>query len=322
VRALPGVERVGAIHLLPGTRDNWSFPTFPEGYEIAEGSPPPSVNFRGIWPGYFETVGMHLLAGRGLADSDNSDAEKVVVVNQTFVDRYWPGIDPIGRTVRTFSSGATPYRVVGVVDDVRQHGLAAEPRPEMYFTHTQWGWNMSFWVVAKMEGPGAPLAHAQDLKQAVWAVDPDVPITGLEELATVFGRSAATTRFLAMILTAFGVLALALGAVGVFGVTAYTVSRRTPEFGVRVALGSSRRGVLVTALTTSLAPVTGGLGVGLLAAAGASGALRTALFGIEPSDPVTYLGVGGLLLAVAVLASLVPAIRASRVDPLTALRAD
>jgi len=322
VAALPGVRSVGAIHLLPGTQDNWSFPTFPQGYEIAEGTPPPSVNFRGIWPGYFETVGVALGKGRYLADSDNADAEKVVVVNQAFVDRYWPGEDPLGRTVRTFRADAVPYRVVGVVGNVRQHGLAAEPRPEMYFTQSQWGWKWAFWVVARMADAERPLAHAADLRQAVWSVDPDVPITGLEELATVFGRSAATTRFLATILTSFGVLALALGAVGVFGVTAYSVSRRIPEFGVRVALGSSRRGVLTTALGASLTPVVAGLVVGLSAAAVASGTLRTALFGIEPSDPVTYLGVGGLLLAVAILASLVPAIRASRVDPVTALRAE
>ena len=322
VAALPGVESVGAIHLLPGTPDNWSFPTYPEGYEIAAGTPAPSVNLRGIWPGYFETVGVGLRKGRYLGDADNEDAEKVAVVNQAFVDRYWPDEDPLGRTVRTFSADAEPYRVVGVVGDVRQHGLMDEPRPEMYLTHAQRGWNMAFWVVARIGGAGAPLDHAKDLQQAVWSVDPDVPITGLEELATVFGRSTATTRFLALILTSFGVLALALGAVGVFGVTAYSVSRRIPEFGVRVALGSSRTGVLTTALGASLAPVVAGLVVGLLAAAVASGTLRTALFGIEPSDPLTYLGVGGLLLAVAVLASLVPALRASRVDPVMALRSD
>jgi predicted permease len=321
VASLPGVERVGAIHLLPGTTNNWSFPTFPEGYEIPQGTPPPSVNFRSVWAGYFETVGVPLERGRYLVAADNAETEKVAVVNQAFVDRYWPDQDPIGRTVRTFSSTADPYRVIGVVGDVRQHGLASEPRPEMYFAHAQWGWNMGFWVLARMSGSD-PLGHAAEVREAVWSVDPDVPITGLEELATVFGRSAATTRFLATILTSFGFLALALGAVGVFGVTAYSVSRRIPEFGVRVALGSSRTGVVTTALGASLAPVVAGLVVGLLAAAVASGTLRTALFGIEPSDPVTYLGVGGLLLAVATLASLLPAIRASRVDPVTALRSD
>lgn len=321
VAALPGVEKVGAIHLLPGTMNNWSFPTFPEGFEISAGTPPPSVNFRSIWAGYFETLGIPLVEGRLLAPGDNAEAEKVAVVNQAFVDRYWPDTDPIGRTVRTFDANAEAYRVVGVVGNVRQHGLASEPRPEMYMAHAQWGWNMGFWVVVRMSGSD-PLAHAADLRGAVWSVDGDVPITGLEELSTVFGRSAATTRFLAIILSAFGFLALALGAVGVFSVTAYTVSRRTPEFGVRVALGSSRGGVLATALTGSLAPVAAGMVAGLLAAAAASGTLRTVLFGIEPSDPVTYLAVGGLLLVVATLASLVPAVWASRVDPVTALRAD
>jgi putative ABC transport system permease protein len=125
-----------------------------------------------------------------------------------------------------------------------------------------------------------------------------------------------------MILTSFGLLALALGAVGVFGVTAYSVSRRVPEFGVRVALGSSRSKVVGAALMTSLTPVAGGLVMGLMAAAGLSGALKSALFGVEPSDAVTYVGVAALLAAVAVVASLLPALRASRVDPVTVLKGD
>jgi predicted permease len=322
VAALPGVERAGAIHLLPGTSNNWSFPTFPQGFEIPEGTPPPSVNFRDVFPGYFETVSIPLRAGRYLSDTDNADAEKVAVVNEAFADRYWPGDDPLGRTVRIFDAGGDPYRVVGVVGNVRQHGLHGEPRPEAYFVHDQIQWNMSFWVMARMSEAGEPMGHAAELREAVWSVDPDVPITGLEELSTVFGRSAATTRFLATILTAFGALALALGAVGVFGVTAYTVSRRTAEFGVRVALGSPRAGVLTTALLSSLQPVGAGLLTGLLVAAATAGTLRTVLFGIEPSDPVTYVAVGGVLLVVATLASLVPALRASRVDPVAALRGD
>jgi putative ABC transport system permease protein len=318
VRAVPGVESAGAIHLLPGTLGNWSFPTWPEGVDIPEGSAVPSVNFRVIWPGYFETVGMRPARGRLLEATDGADDEKVALVNQAFVDRFWPGQDAIGRTVRMFSSTGDAYRVVGVVGNVRQHGLAREPRPEMYFTHRQWGWNMSFWIVARVRGD-APLEHAAALKQAVWSVDRDVPVTGLDELARVFGSSAATTRFLALVLSSFGALALALGAIGVFGVTAFTVARRAPEFGVRVALGASRAGVLRTALTTCALPVGIGVVLGLAGAAAASRALRSVLFGVEPSDPVTFASVAATLVVAALFASLLPAWRASRVDPVRVL---
>jgi len=318
VRAVPGVESAGAIHLLPGTLSNWSFPTWPEGVDIPDGSAVPSVNFRMIWPGYFETVGMRPVRGRLLEATDGADDEKVAVLNQAFVDRFWPGQDPIGRTVHTPSSTSDAYRIVGVVGNVRQHGLAREPRPEMYFTHRQWGWNMSFWIVARVRG-SAPMEHAAALKQAVWAVDRDVPVRGLDELAQVFGNSAATTRFLALVLSSFGALALALGAIGVFGVTAFTVGRRTPEFGVRVALGASRTGVLRTALATCALPVGIGVVAGLAAAAASSRALRSVLFDVEPSDPATFVSVAATLVVVALLASLLPAWRASRVDPVRVL---
>jgi predicted permease len=322
VGALPGVASVGAIHLLPGTMDSWNFPTWPEGVDLPEGTPVPLVNFRIVSEGYFETVGLRPMRGRLLTDADRADAERVMVVNEAFVERFWQGLDPVGRAIRTPSSTAEPYRVVGVVGDVRQHGLAREPEPEMYLTRAQWGRSTSLWLVARTRGGGSPSDHAAAIHQAVWSVDPDVPISGTEELARVFDRSAATTRFLTLVLGSFGVLALLLGAIGVFGVTAYAVARRIPEFGVRLALGSSRSGVLASALLTCAAPVGVGLLVGTVGAALSSSALRSVLFGVEPSDPVTFALVGGMLLAVALLASLVPAWRASRVDPVRVLSAD
>jgi predicted permease len=322
VRTLPAVESASAIHLLPGTASNWRFPTFVEGVEIVAGEVIPSVNFRAMWPGYFETVGMPVLRGRSLATTDDADAELAVVVNQAFVQRFWPDRDPIGAELRLFSTDSAPYRVVGVVEDVRQHGLAIAPVPEMYFTHAQIRWNMAFWVVARMRGDGPVLAHASDVRDAIWTVDADVPITGVDELASVVGASAATTRFLAVVLGVFGALALLLSAVGVFGVTAYGVGRRLPEFGVRVALGATRGQVLRAALTGSLAAVMVGLGFGLLAASLSTDALSAVLYQVEPSDPTTFIGVTAALLAVASAAALLPAWRASRVDPVQVLNGE
>ncbi len=323
VSALPDVASVGAIHLLPGTGDNWNFPTWPEGVDVPEGTPTPIANFRIVRPGYFETVGLPARRGRLLADADGVDDEKVVVVNQAFVDRFWAGLDPVGRTLRTLRSSGDPYRVVGVVADVHQHGLGQAPEPEMYFSQAQWpGWSLTLWLVVKMRADDRPLERVAAIQQAIWSVDPNVPITGIDTFDHVFAQSAASTRFLAGVLGSFGALALLLGAVGVFGVTGYAVARRLPEFGVRIALGSSRKRVLGAGVLTCAAPVCGGLIVGLATAAAAAGVLRTVLFGIEPSDPVTFVLVGGTLLVTAAVASLLPAWRASRVDPVRVLGAD
>jgi len=326
VRELPGVERASAIHLLPGTGENWNFPTFIQGVPIVAGQVIPSVNFRVVWPDYFETVGVQLVRGRSLDSGDDAQAAPVVVVNEAFVRAYWPGEEPLGRELRLFSTEAAPHRVVGVVRDVRQHGLGREPVPEMYFTHDQLTWNMSFWIVARVRADVEPLARADAIRGAVWSVDPDVPIGGIEELAGVMDRTAATTRFVTVVLAAFGGLALLLSAVGVFGVTAYGVGRRIPEFGVRVALGASRAEVVGSAVAGSATAVVLGLLVGLLVgvvgASASTDALTAALYEVEPSDPATFAGVAALLLVVALAAALVPAWRAGRVDPVTALRAD
>jgi predicted permease len=318
VSGLPEVERASAIHLLPGTGSNWMFPTEPEGYEIGN-APVPSVNYRMVYPGYFETVGTSLVQGRFLGPGDDREAQAVAVVNQAFVDRFWPGVAPVGRTLAVPLAGEGPFRVVGVVADVRQHGLASEPRPEMYFTHAQVGSTASFWIVARMRPGIDPPTQAATVQNAVWSVDPGVPLSGMDELSHVFGASVATTRFLAAVLGAFGTLALVLGAVGVFGVTAFTVGSRRSEFGVRIALGASRGEVLRSALSMSMLPVGAGLAVGLLVASTSSDALATALYEIEPTDPLTFGVVALTLMLVASGAALLPAWRASRLDPVEVL---
>lgn len=317
----PGVESASAIHLLPGTRSNWSFPTWPEGVVHPDGEARPSTNFRAVYPGYFETLGIPLLQGRSVQPGDREDTERVVVVNRAFAERWWPGQDPIGRTVRVFSSTATPYRVVGVVGDVRQFGLDRPPAPELYYSPRQWDWQISQSLVVRY-ADGDPLAHAEEVRRVVREVDPRVPVTDVAALDGVVGQSARTTRFLTLLLSAFGALAVFLGAVGVFGVTAYVVGRRTAEFGVRLALGSTRHAVVGTAVRGTLGPVVAGLGLGVVGAWTASRLLASALYGVEPTDPVTFTAVPALLLAVGTLAALAPAWRAGRVDPVEVLGGD
>ena len=252
-------------------------------------------------------------AGRTIDDGDREGAEPVALVNQAFVDELWPEKDAVGRTVTVF--GITS-RVVGVVGDVRQHALHRAPFPEMYVPHLQWPWEMSAWVVARTASPEALTAEIRGL---VDAVDAEAPVTGVGVLREVVGRSADDTRFLTVLLSGFAILGLVLGAVGVYGVAAYTVTRRVGEFGVRVALGATRTDVVGTAVRGGLLPILAGAAAGVALGLLGGRALRSALFEVEPRDPLTF-GLVLLVLAVASLLALwVPAARAGRVDPAKAL---
>lgn len=318
VAALPGIERAGGVDLLPGTQDNSSFPTWPEGLDPSDRAQVPFVNFRIVTPGYFATVGIGVKQGRDFTSADDATSQKVMVVNQAFVNRFWSGLEPIGKSVRTLRKDGDRYTVVGVVGDVRQAGLAEAPAPAMYVTQPQWGGSHRLWVVARV-ARGSPLDQAAAARQAIWSVDADVPIPEVSTLEAVFDQSAETTRFLTLVLSAFAGMALFLGSIGVFGVTTFTVRRRLPEFGVRIALGSSRAGVVQVAMSTCLLPVTVGLAVGLAGAMVASAALRSVLYGVGARDPATFLLALAVLFAVAMLGALLPGLRGSRVDPSTAL---
>ena len=324
IGALPFVESVGGIHLLPGRLNNWSFPTFPEGFVVEADEPTPSVNFRAVRGDYFDVTGMRLLRGRAPSDSDREGTEPIVVVNETFASSFWPEADPIGKTLRLFSADGAPYRVVGLVADVHQHGREMEPLAEMYFSHEQVPWNqMSLWVLARVRpSEGGPEAYAAALRDAVWSIDPDVPVTGMAHMSDVLVETTRGTRFITLLLGTFGALALVLCAVGVFGVTAYASGRRTAEFGVRLALGSSRGSILRSAVGRSLVPVGVGLAIGLVAAVASSRLLESALFGVSASDPTTFVGVAFILVATAACAALVPAWLSTRVDPAEVLTGD
>jgi len=322
IRALPGVESAAGIQLLPVTPGNWSFPAFPEGHHVPDGGAAPSINFRVVTPGWFETLRIPLLRGRSLEPADRADAPRVAVINRTMAEQFWPGQNPIGRTVRSFSPTASPYTIVGVVGDVHQRALDQPPRPEWYVPQEQLAWEASLFLAVRFRDPDNVIRHAAAIRDAVWSVDRDAPVSGIESLDNVIGRSAATTRFLTFLLVFFAALALTLGAVGVFGVTAWTVARRAPEFGVRLALGASRRHVLATAVLRGITPIAIGLGAGLSAAILATRLLESLLFGVRPADPLTFIAVALLLALVATAALVAPAWRATRIDPLAVLRSD
>lgn len=315
---LPGVQSVGAIHLLPLTPDNWSFPYLAEGHEPDPERPLPSANFRVVAGDYFRTTGVPLMAGRTLMETDRKDSAPVGLINRSMAQELWPGEDPIGKEVRIF--GNVPFTVVGVVGDVRQHGLDTQPYPEMYVPKSQWRWAVGRMYLMTRSAGAPPSAEA--LRDAIWSVDPGVPIPSVRPLGQVVAGSVADARFFASLLAGFGLLALMLGAVGVYGVAAHVTRARLPDYGIRLALGADPTAVVRHVLGDGLRPVALGLMFGLAGSLAAARLLGQLLYGVEPYDPPVYAGVAGVLIVAGLLATWLPARRAGRVDPVEVLRAE
>lgn len=317
LRGLPEVASVGSNHLLPLSWGNWAFPYLAEGHEPPADAPLPSANFRVVSPGYFETMRIPLHRGRDFTDADGPRAPDVGIINHALAEELWPGQDPIGKEIQLF--GNAPFTVVGVVGDIRQTALDRDPLPEMYVPMAQFPLASTVYMIRARAGldPGS-LAPA--LRNAVWAVDEDVPIPMLQPLEVVVGESVATERLVASLLTAFAGLALVLGMVGVYGVMAYVMGGRTREFAIRTALGASRFEVERQALADGLGPLVLGLGLGLGATLATGRVLDGLLHDVEPADPVTLGGVLAVLTIATVAASWLPARRAARTEAARALR--
>ena len=319
VRALPGVTAAGGVTTLPLSTMgiDHDMPIAVEGRE-----PGPTedwqADFRITTPGYFEAMAIPVLRGRALAQRDHGSTTLVAVVNRVFVDRFFGDLEPIGRRIRFGRSGDW-MEVVGVVGQVRHRGLDAEPRAELYVPTggLEYG---TMTIVART--PGDPLALAEPFKQAVWAVDPAQPISEMKTVTELVAGSLAQRRFNTALFLIFAALALALSAIGIYGVIAYTVSRRTREIGIRMALGARYGDVVREVVGGGVKLAAIGVAIGLLGAALVTRALQSMLYGVSSVDPITFLVVPVGLLLVAALACLVPARRATRVDPMVALRSE
>jgi putative ABC transport system permease protein len=328
VRAVPGVRVAGAGSGLPLSvqSGDWGFDV--EGRATVRGA-----RARADWfvvtPGYFEALGVRLLSGRLPGDEDEEGRTPVLFINESTARAVFPGEDPLGRRVRLSRTTGSeqPWRTIaGVVSDVRQRGLERLPRPEMYiplpqFVHFMAGTqsrNMS--VVAATAGP--PLRLAGALRAALGRVDPEVPAAQMRAMDEVVGASLAARRRDTWLMGAFAALALAVAAVGLYGVVAYTVAQRRREIGLRMALGAQRAAVVRMVLGQGMRLVAAGLAVGLPAAGLATGALRSVLFEVAPHDAAVFAALPVLLLLVAGLASAVPALRAAHTEAAVALRED
>ncbi|MBW3533687.1 MAG: ABC transporter permease [Gemmatimonadetes bacterium] len=325
LEALPAVASAAAVSILPlrGLPGRGDFQ--PEGEAAPAGAVPAwNAHYAAVQPGYFETLGIPVLQGRALTEGDDAESPLVVGVSRALVERYWPGQDVLGRRITFAMGGDDPpwLTIVGVVGDVRAL-MDAPPDPQVYLAHDQlraipFGGGRAMTVVARTGVEPGTLIPA--LRAAVAEMDPRLPLANVQTMEDVRSRAVARPRLAASLLGAFGLVALLLAAVGIYGVVSYTVARRTREIGVRVALGAGRGQVVRLMVREGTMPAAVGAAVGLVVALAGAGALREFLHGVSPTDPVSFIGLPLALLAVAVASAWLPARRATRVAPTEALR--
>ncbi len=319
VESLPGVEAAGLINLLPLQASGYNGDVVPEGQTFPPGQAPLAER-RFVTPAYFRALGIPLVRGRLLTEEDAEGEAPVVMVNERLANRFWPGQDPIGRRIQV---GDVEYKtIVGVVRDVRQVALAQDTRAEVYLpSQPRFAGNLR---TASLVVRASPAAGDMGLavRRAVEALDPEQPVYDVQTMQRVVADSVADRRLNVGLVGAFAAVALLLAALGVYGVISYTVAQGTREIGIRMSLGAQRRDVfrLVVGQGALLAVV--GMGIGLLGALGLTRLLSSLLFGVGARDPVTFMAVPLLLLAVALAACAIPALRATRVEPSVALRAE
>ncbi|HEX5724088.1 MAG TPA: ABC transporter permease [Longimicrobiaceae bacterium] len=327
LEATPGVASAAVVSQAPLTPGGGSNGVIPEGraLDITSAIDAP---LRIVTPGYFQTMRIPLRAGRGFTAEDRAGAPKVMVISERLAQQAFPGEDPIGK--RIVCCEGTPEEpgwktVVGVAADVRSGGPANDVRPDFYLPVSQvppeaWDWIQRTMAVVARARSGDAAALAGPMRAAVRAVDPELPLFDLFTMEQRMGRSLARARFNTVLLSLLGAVGMLLAAVGIYGVTAYFVSLRTREIGIRVALGARPRSVLSLVLRRGMALTAAGVAAGTLASLGLTRFLAGQLFGVSPTDPATFGAVIVFLAGVALLASWIPARRAARVDPMAALR--
>jgi predicted permease len=318
VEALPGVESAGAVNHLPLGGSNTSTSFLVEGVP----EPPPGQDFDGRWrvcsPHYFRALGMTLREGRAFTDQDRAGAQPVVIVNETLARKYWPNESAIGKRIRfTGDTARNPWmQVVGVVRDVK-HELNLEVTPEYYLPHAQDAWGEMV-LVARARGEPAALASA--IRGEVLQLDEDQPVSRIRAMEQVSAESVMLQRHSVVALSVFASLALVLAAIGLYGVMSYTVTQRTNEIGIRVALGANPRDVMKLVIVQGMALVLFGVASGSIASLGLARLIEPLLFEVDPTDPLIFSASAALLATAALLACWIPARRATKVDPMVALR--
>jgi putative ABC transport system permease protein len=316
LRALPGVEQAGVSSGIPFGAGNYTTSPFgAPGSRTLPGDASVPVDWRAVGPGYFATLKIPLLRGRDFTDADTASAPDVMIVSRAAARTFWGDPDPIGRLVRRVADGRD-FTVVGVVGDIRSTTLNRES-PTVYYSAAARLFTLTDLVI-RTAADQASLMRA--VREKVRAKDPNLPLTNVRPMQEWVATSAAQPRLSAELLGIFACVALLIAAVGTYGVLAYSVSQRTKELGLRMALGSDRQGVVTLVLREGLTVGLIGLAIGVAGAAALAQVLSSLVFGVSVHDPATYLGVSAVLFVIACAACAIPALRASRVDPMTALR--
>jgi putative ABC transport system permease protein len=321
VNQLPGVHSAAVAGNLPLTYNGDSMSISVEGVPDPPPDQQPDVIYRAIGPGYFSTMGIPMVRGRDFTAQDNGDSKDVVIISEKTAQQFWPGQDPIGKRLKPgLSTSSSPWReVIGIVKDVRQNDFVASPKRQMYFTYRQLKNTAANALVVRTNIE--PMSLATPVRNSIWSVDKDQTVADIDTMDHIVAQAVARQRFSMLLLGLFAALALLLASIGIYGVMSYSVAQRTREIGIRIALGARRIDVLQMTVKQALKLVGMGMIIGLVAAFLLTRVMATLLYGISATDPVTFIGISVVLLAVAILASYVPALRATRVDPMTALRA-
>jgi predicted permease len=317
LRSLPGVEAAAAAGQIPldGNGDAWGFHI--EGRPI--GPEDPAVERFAVTPGYFWVMRIPLHRGRLFTDADRAGGENVMIIGEQTARALWPGADPIGRHVK-IGGDTGPWRtIVGVVGDVRQRNLAVAPTLQMYLPQSQ---NTDQYLTLVVRTAGDPAQLAPEARRAIAAEARDVPVFEMAPLTDLVARSVGPRRFVMILLELFGGLALLMTAIGVYGVISYSVAERTREIGIRAALGARPGDIVRLVIGGGLSVVCAGLAAGVVVALLVTRFLESSLYDVSTTDPLTFAGVAGILLLVALVAQAVPIVRAMRVDPTVALRQD
>jgi putative ABC transport system permease protein len=320
VQSLGGVKSAAITSNLPLYHQGNSMSVRIQGQPELPPAQQPVVVTRIVSPGYFDTMTIPLLNGRKFSDQDVVTTPRVAVVSETMARTFWPNEDPVGKRfgIGEIKSDRDWINIIGVVKDVRQMELTADPKPQAYLPYLQFGFFDSRDLVVKTDVD--PASMAATIRNAVWEIDKDQPVSNVQTMEAILADSIARQRFSMVLLAIFAGVALVLAGVGIYGVMSYSVAQRTHEIGIRMALGAQTGAVLKLALGYGMKLVIIGIAIGLIAAFALTRLMSTLLFGVTATDPITFTLISLLLICVAALASYIPARRATKVDPVIALR--
>ena len=331
IEALPGVVSASAINHLPLAGDDWDLPFFIEGRPTPRRGEGPDGTYRVVLPGYFGTMNISLLRGRDFADHDNQSAPGVIIINEFLANRYWPGENPIGKRIAVgLDQNGNPskdwFTIVGITQNVVRHDWNAPPDGEYYLpflqspTYSDGSSPFSKYMTFVVRTAGAAAAQTAAVENAIRSQDKTVTISEVQTMEEVVAETNAQPRFYLYLLAAFAAVALVLAAVGIYGVMSHSVSRRTHELAVRMALGAQREEVMRMVVRESMLLALVGSAVGLVGALALSPMMKSLLYGVRTIDPATLAIAAAVLAGVALVASYIPARRTTKVDPIVALR--